>query len=460
MSTAGPLVAGVDSSTQSTKVELRALDSGELVARASAPHPPTVPPVSEQDPSAWWRALVACFDELGDLRSAVVAVSVAGQQHGLVMLGVDGDPLTPAKLWNDTTAAPMAESLVAKLGAATWAERCGSVPVAAFTIAKLGAAIENDPGLSDRVAMVMLPHDYLTWRLTGEHVTDRGDSSGTGWFDPSENRYRDDLLATIGQPETWRDRLPRVLGPTDPAGVLAGPAAADLGFGAERGDVVVGPGTGDNMGAALGLGLGSGDVVISLGTSGTVFARSPAPTADPTGAVAGFASADGGFLPLVCTLNATKVTDTVATWLGTDAAGLAELALSAGDDAAAVELVPYFDGERTPNLPDATGTITGLRTSTTREQLALAAHDGVLRGLLAGVDALRAAGVVVDGQLSLVGGGARSKAYRHRLTVAWGAPIRVPDADEAVATGAAVQAAATHTGERPSDVAARWQLDR
>jgi xylulokinase len=175
--------------------------------------------------------------------------------------------------------------------------------------------------------------------------------------------------------------------------------------------------------------------------------------------VAGFASADGGFLPLVCTLNATKVTDTVASWLGTDAAGLAELALAA-EGSGDVELVPYFDGERTPNLPDATGSIGGLRTSTTREQLALAAHDGVLRGLLAGVDALRAAGVVTDGQLSLIGGGARSAAYRKRLADLWGSPIRVPDADEAVATGAAVQAAAAVADDPISDVVARWSLDR
>ena len=458
MSPAGPLVAGVDSSTQSTKVELRAIDSGAVIARTSAPHPPTTPPVSEQDPEAWWDALVDCFGQLGPHRSSIVAMSVAGQQHGLVLVDDSGVALGPAKLWNDTTAAPLADQLVDRLGAATWADRCGSVPLAAFTIAKLAAAIEQVPNLHERVAKVMLPHDYLTWRLTGSHVTDRGDASGTGWFDPAGNRYRDDLLATMGTAERWRERLPRVLSPTEPAGTVTARAAADLGV--EHGDVLVGPGTGDNMGAGLGLGLRPGDVVVSLGTSGTVFARSPSPTADPSGAVAGFASADGGFLPLVCTLNATKVTDTVASWLGVDAGQLAALALAADGDSGGVELVPYFDGERTPNLPDATGTLTGLRTSTTREQLALAAHDGVLRGLLAGVDALRAVGVTVDGRLSLVGGGARSKAYQQRLAALWGAPIRVPETEEAVATGAAVQAAAVFAGELLDEVSTRWRLDR
>lgn len=459
MSSAGALVAGIDSSTQSTKVELRAIESGELVARVSSPHPPTNPPVSEQDPNAWWEALVACFQQLGDHRSSLVAINVGGQQHGLVLLDEAGEPLAPAKLWNDTTSSPTADALVGQLGAATWAERCGSVPVAAFTIAKLGAAIEHDPSVVERAAMVMLPHDYLTWRLSGAHVTDRGDASGTGWFDPATDRYRDDLLATIGSADVWRGRLPRVLPPTELAGVATEQAAADLGLRTDLGDVGVAAGTGDNMAAALGLGLQRGDLVISLGTSGTVYASSPTPTADPSGAVAGFASADGGFLPLVCTLNATKVTDTVASWLGTDAAGLAELALAV-DDPGDVELVPYFDGERTPNLPDATGTIAGLRTSTTREQLALAAHDGVLRGLLAGIDALRAAGVVTDGQLSLIGGGARSAAYRQRLADLWGSPIRLPDADEAVATGAAVQAAAAVADDTIGDVVTRWGLDR
>ena len=316
------LAAGVDSSTQSTKVELRDIDSGELVARASAAHPPTSPPVSEQHPEAWWAALAECFDHLSSHSQDVVAISVAGQQHGLVLLDEGGVALRPAKLWNDTTSAPQAQRLVVDYGAASWAQACGSVPVASFTITKLAWVVEHEPELAGRIARIMLPHDYLTWRLTGRHVTDRGDASGTGWFDPRANTYRDDLLERVGAEVSWRPCLPEVLAPDMAAGEVSGEASAALGLGT---GVVVGPGSGDNMGAALGLGLKPGDVVVSLGTSGTVYGVSLTGTADESGAVAGFADASGRFLPLVCMLNATKVTDTVARWLGVDAAGLAAL---------------------------------------------------------------------------------------------------------------------------------------
>ncbi len=342
-------------------------------------------------------------------------------------------------------------------GAEQWAAMTGSVPVAAFTISKLAWVAEHEPGLLDRVAKVMLPHDYLTWRLTGQHVTDRGDASGSGWFDPTGGTVLPDLLAaaTGGDGSAWLDRVPRVLAPDQAAGVITADAARSLGL---PESVVVGPGSGDNMGAALGLGLHAGDVAISLGTSGTVFAVSDTSTHDPSGAVAGFASATGNYLPLVCTLNATKVTDTVARWLGTDAPGLAELALAAIDQPGSPVLVPYFDGERTPNLPDATGTFTGLTNSTTREQLALAAHDGVLCGLSGGVDALRAVGATLGGRVFLIGGGSRSVAYRQRCADLLGQAITVPDSDETVAAGAAAQAAMIVSAAAIADISQRWNL--
>lgn len=453
---AAPVVLGVDSSTQSTKVEARRLDTGEVVATGTARHPATHPPVSEQDPVAWWTALVEATTTLGDVRDDAVAISVAGQQHGLVLLDEVGVPVRPAKLWNDTTSAPDAERLVDALGADRWAEAIGTVPVASITITKLAWVARHEPETLARATRVMLPHDYLTWMMTGEHVTDRGDASGSGWYDAAAGEVRPDLLdLATGDGAAWAARVPRVLGPTEPAGELRPDAAAMLGLPA---GIVVGPGSGDNMGAALGLGLRAGDVAISLGTSGVAFAVSDTATRDPSGAVAGFASASGNFLPLVCTLNATKVTDTVAGWLGTDAPGLADLAMQAAADPGSTVLVPYFDGERTPNLPDATGTFAGLTNSTTREQLALAAHDGVLCGLLAGRDALRAAGASVGGRIFLVGGGARSAAYRQRCADLADQAIVVPHTDETVATGAAVQAAALLGGGDLVDITARWSL--
>ncbi|MDA3039954.1 MAG: xylulokinase [Actinomycetota bacterium] len=461
------LVLGVDSSTQSTKIEVRDVASGALVGEARASHPPTSPPVSEQDPATWWEALCAAVNSLEELRNDVVAVSIAGQQHGLVALDSSDSVLRPAKLWNDTTSAPEASRLVDRHGSAWWVERVGSVPVASFTVTKVAWMAEHEPDLHRRIDKVMLPHDYLTWRLTGRHLTDRGDASGTGWWSPDGGQvgtYVGEVLDLVGLPIS---SLPEVVPADHVVGTLTVEAAASLGL---RPDVVVGPGTGDNMAAALGLRLRPGDVALSLGTSGTIYAVADRPCLDLTGFVSAFADAAGGFLPLVCTLSATKVTDAVASWLGIDAAELAELALTADAASLLPALVPYFDGERTPNLPAATGTFVGLRTSTTRAQLALAAHDGVICGLLGGYDALREAGVAVGGRVHLIGGGAKSSAYRQRTADLLGSPIVVSHSGETVATGACVQAAVVYTAagySRPatdsrSDVFAavtdRWSL--
>lgn len=453
----GPLVAGVDSSTQSTKVELRELESGRLIATGRAAHPPTSPPMSEQDPDDWWSALTQALTQVRGELDRVVAVSVAGQQHGLVVVDRDGQVIRPAKLWNDTTSAPQAAALCERLGAEAWASRCGLVPVASFTITKLAWLAREEPTNLARVDRIMLPHDWLTWRLTGRHVTDRGDASGTGWWSPAAGEYRTDLLGLVVEdPAEWLARLPTVLSPIEPAGSILADVAPSLGL---PRDVVVGAGTGDNMAAALGLALEPGEVAVSLGTSGTAYAVSDTPTADATGLVAGFADASGAFLPLIATLNATKVTETVARWLDVDVTRLSQMALSAAADRVPV-LVPYLDGERTPNLPDATGVLRGLRTDTTREHLARAAFTGVVNGLMTGVEALRAAGVDTDGSLRLLGGGARSPAYRQIAADLWGSPVTVHADVEPVATGACVQAAAVCTGQDPTSVGASWNLDR
>ena len=385
-----PIVAGVDSSTQSTKVELRDAHTGERQGLATAPHPPTHPPRSEQDPAAWWAAFESCWDELG--RPAVAAIAVAGQQHGMVAMDAAGQVIRPAKLWNDTESAPDAGWLIKQLdrGATAWAEACGSVPVAAFTVTKLSWLHRSEPEHWARLARVLLPHDWLTWRLTGRFTTDRGDASGTGYWSPDEGAYRWDLLRIVDGERDWFTVVPEVLGPLDDAGAWHA--------------AVVAPGTGDNMAAALGLGVRPGDVVVSLGTSGTVYAVSEQPTADATGAVAGFADATGRYLPLVCTLNATKVTDAVAGLLGVDHDGLDALAANAAPGAGGLTLLPYLDGERTPNRPGASGVLAGLRSDVSRSQLARAAFEGVVCGLLDAYDALGAL-APTGGRLLLTGGG-------------------------------------------------------
>jgi len=437
------VVVGVDSSTSASKVEARDADTGALLASGRAPHPATTPPRSEQDPRDWERALHdACAQAGVPDTHRPAAIAVGAQQHGMVVLDGRCEVLRPAKLWNDTESAPQAARLVDELGPAKWAMLAGSVPVASFTITKLAWLREHEPEIFDRVRHVVLPHDWLTFRLTGELVTDRGDASGTGYWSPATGEYSDALLQLVGLDVAV---TPTVLGPTTAAGTWH--------------DAVVGPGTGDNMAAALGLGLAVGDVVISLGTSGTVFTVSDRAVADATGIVAGFADATGHFLPLACTLNATKVTDTVARLLGVSLAELDRLALSSEPGAGGVVMVPYLDGERTPNRPTATGTLHGLRSDVQPQHIARAAFEAVVCSLLDALDGLRAAGVPTEGgRLVLAGGGARSDAYRHVLADLAQRPVVVPATEEHVALGACVQAAAVVAQAAPVDVARAWSL--
>ncbi|MGS0562747.1 xylulokinase [Microbacterium aurugineum] len=430
------LVLGVDSSTQACKVVVVDAETGAVVRSGRAPHPDG----TSVDPEAWWSALTAAIEAAGGLDD-ITAWAIGGQQHGMVALDASGAVIRDALLWNDTRSAEAAADLVAEFGAQELAERTNVVPVASFTISKLRWLRDHEPENAARVAAVALPHDWLTWRLRGygpagaesaplgpaldQLVTDRSDASGTGYWSPTTGRYdRELLIAALGHDVL----LPRVLGADESVEDASGRR--------------VGPGAGDNAAAALGLGAGPGDVVVSIGTSGTVFAVSAEPSADPSGIISGFASADGHFLPLVCTLNAARVLDVTAALLGVDHDELSRLALSASAGAAGLSLVPYFEGERTPNLPDATATLSGMTlASTTRENLARAAVEGMLSGLRAGLDALREAGVPLRRGL-LIGGGAQSEAVREIAPQVFGIPVEVPAAGEYVALGAARQAAA------------------
>ncbi len=437
------LVAGIDSSTQSCKVVVRDASSGRLVRHGRARHPPG----TEVDPERWWDALQQAIAAAGGLDD-VAALSIGGQQHAMVCLDGDGQVVRPALLWNDTRSAEAAADLVTELGEGDvgrgqqrWAEAIGSVPVASLTVAKLRWLADHEPDNASAVRAVALPHDWLTWRLGGAQsldalVTDRSDASGTGYFDPVSDAYRYDLLALALRRDEASVRelvLPRVLGPRD-----------DVGAGDRRagwGHLRLGPGCGDNAGAALGLGLRPGDTSVSLGTSGVVASVSSSGTTDPSGLVAGFADATGNYLPLVCTLNASRVLDATAAVLGVDHAGLSDLALAAEPGAQGLVHVPYLEGERTPNLPNATGSLHGMTlTSMTPENVARAAVEGMLCLMADGIEAVRSQGVIVE-RVSLVGGAARSEAVRVVAPAVLGVPVDIPEPGEYVADGAARQAA-------------------
>jgi xylulokinase len=440
-------VVGVDSSTSACKIQVHDIETGEIVATGRAPHPVTHPPKSEQHPRSWKDAFeTACAKAGVGTTYTPLALSVAAQQHGMVVLGGDGEVLRPAKLWNDTESAPDAEALLRALagGAAAWARACGSVPVPSFTITKLHWLARCEPEVLARTASILLPHDWLTYTLTGRRVTDRGDASGTGYWSPRESLYRHDLLALVDDTIDWDVLLPDVLAPTEPVGEWLGTPT------------VVGPGTGDNMAIALGLGLRPGDLALSFGTSATAFTISETPTNDVSGTVAGFADGTGRYLPLVCTMNATKVIEAVAALLGASRDHFDELVLDAPPGAGDLVLVPHFDGERTPNRPDATGTLRGLRTDVSPALVARATVEGVVCNLLDGADAL---GSTLDGRVFLVGGAARSPAFAQVVADLVGRPVQVVS-DELVATGAAAQAAATYLRCDLDAIARQWDLDQ
>ncbi len=430
MSPGSPLVAGVDSSTQSCKVVVRDARTGALVRAGSAPHPDG----TEVHPDAWWEALQVAIREAGGLDD-VEALSVGAQQHGMVCLDETGKVVRPALLWNDTRSARAAAELIDELGGGSagrqaWVDAVGLVPVASFTVTKLRWLAEHEPEAAARVAAVCLPHDWLTWRLRGSDDitalrTDRGDASGTGYWSAVTGEYQPDLLRHA----FGRDLLvPEVLAPGGSPGETSAGA-------------LLGAGTGDNAAAALGVGAKPGDVIVSIGTSGVVTAVADVPPRDPTGTVAGFADATGRHLPLVATLNASRVLDATARMLGVDHLELSRLALSAPAGADGLVMVPYLEGERTPNHPDSTGAVHGLRIdNSTQANLARAAVEGMLCGLADALEALVLRGAEAR-RVVLIGGGARSEAVRRIAPAVLGHPVVVPSPSEYVADGAARQAA-------------------
>ena len=422
------LVAGVDSSTQSVKIVIREANTGELVREGRAAHPDG----TEIDPALWRSALDTAISNAGGL-DGVDAISIAGQQHGMVALDSDGVVIRPALLWNDTRSAQAALDLNRELGGnAQISRKVGSVLVASFTASKLRWMADHEPENAAKVAAVALPHDWLSWQLQGgkdlnKLFTDRSDASGTGYFDPTTSHYREDILRLALRHDS-EIVLPAIIAPNKFGGTTSS-------------GIPIAAGAGDNAGAALGLQAQPGDVVISLGTSGTAFAVSDTPTHDSSGAVAGFADATGRFLPLVCTLNAARILDAAARILGKTHDEVGALALSSVAGAHGLTLLPYFEGERTPNRPDATGVFSGMNLKNSNPaDIARAMIEGMMCGLTDAVDALIALGVTVN-RIVIIGGAAKNLAIPVIASALMGREVVVPPAGEYVADGAAKQAA-------------------
>lgn len=442
------LVAGVDSSTQSCKVVIRDAATGQLVREGRATHPDG----TEVAPAHWVSALETAIAAAGGLAD-VCAISIGGQQHGMVALDSQGAVIRDALLWNDTRSADAATALNKELGGdAEIAKQVGSVLVASFTATKLRWLADSEKANADKVAGVALPHDWLSWQIQhdkgkrldfGKLFSDRSEASGTGYFDPTTSQYRRDILALALR--TDREiNLPKIISPTEFGGTTPS-------------GIPIAPGAGDNAAAALGIQAQPGDVVVSLGTSGTAFAVSNTPTHDASGAVAGFADATGRYLPLVCTLNAARILDAATRILGKTYDEVGLLALSAKPGANGLSLLPYFEGERTPNRPTATGVFSGMNLNNSNPaDIARAMVEGMLCGLVDAVDALEKLGVNVK-RVILIGGAAKNPAVSQIAAALFGREVLVPPAGEYVANGAARQAAWALLG---GDAAPIWDLGK
>ncbi|MDO4897695.1 MAG: xylulokinase [Rothia sp. (in: high G+C Gram-positive bacteria)] len=419
-------VLGIDSSTQSCKALFVNAETGDIVDERRASHPGG----TEVDPAHW----VAALEEVTrDLLPRASAVAIAGQQHGMVLLDENNKVVRDALLWNDTRSAPEAEELTAFLGGRQRAaELTGSVPLAAYTATKLLWVRKNEPTTAARAAKVALPHDYLTLQLNTENrlFTDHGEASGTAYYNTAKREWDTSIAAwAIGH----KIQLPELAEPNQVIGYTESGAA-------------IAAGTGDNMGAALGLDIQPGDAVVSIGTSAVSMMLSDTPIADDKNNISGFCDATGRYLPLACALNGAPVMDFAAATLGVNHEELAEMVLRAPAGAKGAVFVPYLNGERTPNLPNAHAHFGNIGGNFTRDDMARAMVEGLACSVRESLEKIVAQHGEEPKRILLIGGGAKSKAFRKVLAQVLGVDIYVPEPTEFVAIGAAKQAAWALTG--------------
>ncbi len=437
---------GIDCGTQGTKVVIIDLDRGRILGEASRPHHLAEGDNGrrEQHPEEWLVAFRGAFadavSDAGVAAKAIRAIGVSGQQHGLVALDVRGEPVHPAKLWCDTETAAHNDALVQRLGGeAGCLDKLGLVLQTGYTASKLAWLRDVRPEAYRCIDSLLLPHDYLNFYLTGERVAEAGDASGTGYFDTRRRCWREDVLAEIA-PELDPSRvLPRLLEAQEPAGTIRPAVARELGL---NEDVRVASGGGDNMLGAIGTGnIAPGLVTVSLGTSGTVCAYSAEPVVADSAMVANFCASSGGWLPLICTMNVTSATNRLRELFGLDLADFNDRMASAPVGADGVTVLPFFNGERVPALPQASASFLGLTgANTTQANLCRAVAESATFGMRYGLELLGdlAAGA---SEIRLIGGGARSPVWRQMVADITATPVVCPTITDAAALGAALQAA-------------------
>ena len=437
------LFIGIDSGTQSTKAVVLDLEQKQVIAEARAPHRLIDGlPVGhlEQHPQDWTAALDAVILEvLAKVdRSRVRGIGVSGQQHGFVPLDQQGEVIRPAKLWCDTSTVAECALLTKKLGGPSAAIRkAGLLFLPGFTAPKILWLKRHEPHNYRRLRHALLPHDYLNFYLTGNFFMEYGDASGTALMDVRRRRWSKDAIAAIDA--NLIDWLPELSGSEQAAGTLRTDMAAKYGLPVE---VVVSAGGGDNMMGAIGTGnVAPGVVTASFGTSGTIYAFARKPVVDPTGEIAAFCSSTGGWLPLLCTMNVTTVTEQARALFGYDHAALNAAVAGVPAGAGGLLLLPYLEGERTPNVPEGSGVFFGINNKTFKAgHLARAAMEGVTMGMNYGLRRLATLGVQAK-EIRVTGGGAKSAVWRQIMADIFGVPVVAMVEDEGAALGGALQAA-------------------
>ena len=437
------LFIGIDSGTQSVKAVVLDLDTRKVIAEARAPHTLIAGlPVGhmEQHPQEWTAALDAVLTEVASKidGSRVRGIGVSGQQHGFVPLDEIGEVIRPAKLWCDTSTTAECALITKKLGGPKAAIRkTGNLILPGFTAPKILWLKRHEPENYQKLRHVLLPHDYLNFWLTGNYFMEFGDASGTALMDVRKRAWSKDAINAIDK--NLADWLPALSESDQAAGVLTPDLAKKYGF---TGEVVVSAGGGDNMMGAIGTGnVAPGVVTASFGTSGTIYAYAAKPVVDPQGEIAAFCSSTGGWLPLLCTMNVTTVTEQMGALLGYDHAALDAAVKSAPAGAGGLVLLPYLAGERTPNVPDGSGVLLGLNQKTfTSGHLARAAMEGATMGMNYGLRRLAVLGVKAK-EIRVTGGGAKSPVWRQLMADIFGVPVVAMVEDEGAALGGVLQAA-------------------
>ncbi|NNK97241.1 MAG: xylulokinase [Desulfobacterales bacterium] len=439
------LFIGIDSGTQGTKGVVLSEKKRKIIAQASYPYGLIENDRGgrEQEPRKW---LEACKSVLKTMLADsnvdpqdVQAIGVSGQQHGMVPLDSKGNVLRPAKLWCDTETTAQCMTLTQRVGGeAAAVELVGNQFSAGFTASKILWLKENEPENYEKLAQILLPHDYINYWLTGNYAAENGDASGTAYFDVKKRNWSHRVLQAIDQGRDLSLCLPHIIESAEPCGIIRSELAEE--FGLPR-MVLVSSGGGDNMMAAIGTGnVIPGLVTASLGTSGTIFAHTERPVIDPSGELAAFCSSSGGWLPLVCTMNVTVATELVRSLLGFDLEQMNQHIEQTAAGSEGLMLIPYFNGERTPSLPSATATLGGMTSINMRPgPIARAAMEGATFGLRYGLDVMLRNGIMPD-EIRLVGGGSHSPVWRQLVADIFRYPVVCLDHEEAGAMGAAIQA--------------------